>query len=612
MPRSFPRTFPRVTWPALLLALLLSLPTLRLGFALDDHLHLLILEGRWPLGGPWDLFRFAGGAGMRRLVEEGPYPWWTLPGVSVSFWRPLSSGLEALDFRLFGRAPLGWHVHSLLWHLACVAALAGVLGRVLPGSLGALALLLFTADEAHLLPVGWLSNRNALVSLALGLLGLRLHLEWRGEGRERGRAWALPASLLAFAAALAGGESAVGVLAYAVAYEALGAREQPAGRRVRALLPLALLAAGYLALYRALGHGAVGSGFYLDPVREPGAYLLGALGRLPALAGGLVGVPVDVWALAPGSRPWLVALGLLAPAVLGWGLRHAWGTLTPDERRHTAWLLLGGGLSLVPLASAVPMSRLLLVPGVGGAVALAVVLRHAWRLWRAGRRAGGQDAAAGAPSRVPSRVRGRRRLLGLGAGLALVHGVLALPLWPVMAALVGELGQGPARLAAQAAGELNAQEVPRQRVVVLAAHDVAAAMYVPMHWALEGRPRPRAYWTLSLAPLPPAVTRTGPASLELSLPPGARFLESELEQALRAPGHPLPVGEAVALPGLTARVLAADAGGPTRLGFTFDVPLEDPSLVFLRFEGGRLVRAAPPPPGASVQLPSVLPPPPGA
>jgi hypothetical protein len=70
---------PCALWPCLFAALVVALPTLGMGFALDDHIQLLILKGRWPLGSPFDLFRFGGGSveGMRRVVQEGPYPWWT-------------------------------------------------------------------------------------------------------------------------------------------------------------------------------------------------------------------------------------------------------------------------------------------------------------------------------------------------------------------------------------------------------------------------------------------------------------------------------------------------------------------------------------------------------
>ena len=44
------------------------------------------------MGTPSDLFRFAGGdvEHLRRMMDQGPYPWWTLPELKLVFWRPLS------------------------------------------------------------------------------------------------------------------------------------------------------------------------------------------------------------------------------------------------------------------------------------------------------------------------------------------------------------------------------------------------------------------------------------------------------------------------------------------------------------------------------------------
>ncbi len=40
----------------LLVALVVALPTLGMGFALDDYIPVLMREGRWPLGSSFDLF----------------------------------------------------------------------------------------------------------------------------------------------------------------------------------------------------------------------------------------------------------------------------------------------------------------------------------------------------------------------------------------------------------------------------------------------------------------------------------------------------------------------------------------------------------------------------
>ncbi len=49
-------------------------------------------------------------------------------------------------------------------------------------------------------------------------------------------------------------------------------------------------------------------------------------------------------------------------------------------------------------------------------------------------------------------------------------------------------------------------------------------------------------------------------------------------------------------------VLEADEVGPTRVGFDFDTPLEDPSFVFLGWRDGAMRRSTPPPVGASVSF----------
>ncbi|HZI07883.1 MAG TPA: hypothetical protein VEZ71_27945, partial [Archangium sp.] len=262
--------FPRILWLSLLAALVLTLPTAWLGFMSDDFIHLLILEGFPAPGTPLDLFRFAGGdpVELQRLMDEGPYPWWTLPELKLTFWRPLSSALAVLDHTLFGRNAVGYHLHSLAWYLGMVALFGTLLRRLLPGALGALALFLFAINGAHFMVAGWIANRNALVAAVPALFGLWMHL----ESRESRRTWALPLSLAGLAVGLMGGESALGLFAYVLAYELLGDKGG-VKERLRAIAPAALLGLVYLVVYKLNGYGASGSGSYMDPVGEPGRFL---------------------------------------------------------------------------------------------------------------------------------------------------------------------------------------------------------------------------------------------------------------------------------------------------------------------------------------------------
>jgi hypothetical protein len=569
--------FPRASWVALVLAAVLCLPGLGGGFFGDDYLHLAILDGQPAPGSPYDLFRFASGdpAEMRPWIERGPYPWWTLPELKLSFWRPLSSALMVLDHSLFGRNPVPYHVHSVLWYLLTVTCAAGVL-RFLPGTAGGLALLLFAAEKTHGFAVAWIANRNAFVSTAPALFGLWMHLRWREQGFRPG----LPLSLLGLAIGLLGGETALGVFAYVGAYELLGNRE-PLARRARALLPALLLGVGYLLVYRALGNGAQGSGTYIDPVAEWHLYLPAAAARIPALLAGQVwAVPAELWLFAPHLRPLQVVLGVLALLTVGLLVRAVKPSLREDEWRQTRWLAAGGLLSLLPVASTFPAGRLLLVPSLGACALLALILVGTWRS-------------------LPAVGGWRRGLHRTVVGFMLCLQVLGTSLWLlyplVLRAANAAIQDNMARM------ELDEARLPQQRVVTVVVSDPVIGLYPPIMRAAQGRTLPKSWLPLSLAPYDHVLHRSGDATLELSLPRG-HFLSTEIEQLFRGPAFPMRVGEQLKVEGCHVTVLELDGHYPTRVRFEFDMSLDDPDLVLLTLEDQTLRRLRPPPVGARVTL----------
>jgi hypothetical protein len=274
-----------------------------------------------------------------------------------------------------------------------------------------------------------------------------------------------------------------------------------------------------------------------------------------------------------------VGLGLGGLVLLGVLLRAAWPGLTEDERRHCRWLFLGAALSLLPVAATFPSNRLLLVPGLGGSVAVAVVLVAGWR-------------ARG----------GRSRGVVAGAGvLAFSHLVLAPLFWPLITLGFRTINAQTLSVIQALERELDFQRLPEQRVVTLAVPNPVLGMYAPMILAARGMPQPAAWWALTLSSQPHVLTRTGPSSFELSLTRG-RFLTEEFETLFRSPSHPLPQGTQVKLSRMTVTVVEADGEGPRRLGFEFDTPLEAPSLILLHWKDGALRRFTPPPEGERVPL----------
>jgi hypothetical protein len=561
--------FSRVTWLALAIALVLTLPTLSVGFFADDYLHFATMRGLLPEGSPWDQFRFADGnpVRMKAMMRNGPYPWWTLPEIRLAFFRPLSSAVRTLEDRLApGSAPVA-HLQSVLWYLLLVAFVAGLLKQVLPGPLGGLALLIFAVDDAHFLPVAWVANRNALVAAAPAFWGLWMHLRWREQGWKPGLPW----SLVGWGIGLAGGETALAVLGYGVAYELFAAPGR-LSRRLVSLTPVLVLVVAYLALYRVMGCGAAGSGIYLDPLAHPLAYLRQAGPRLLALvSGALANIPSDL-ATWPTPAPWIIAgVGLCVVTAFALCLRQVFSALHPEERRHARWLFAGAAASLLPVVATFPSNRLLLVPSLGAAVAVAILILHGPRWSRSG-----------------------------AWVLVAVHLVLPPIAWPFMTWVARATVRHGQTVSEQA--ELDPSTVAQQRVAVLMAPEPMTALYPPILLRVQGKPAPRAWWALTLAPYDHRLTRTGPATFELE-PIDGPFLRSIFELLFRSPDFPMVPGQAVQLDGLTVAVKSWDAEGPRIVSYTFDRPLEDPSLVFLSWDGSRLKRHPLPPVGASERLP---------
>ena len=267
------------------LGLVLALPSLGVGFVADDFTFIHRLQEPCQ-SATFKLYEFADGkpGQHERLMNERwvTFPWWLSDNFKVRFLRPLSSGLFALDHAVFGRAPLGYHVHSLLWYALLLVAVGAFLRRVCCAPIWQIAFLLFALNGGHAESVAWLASRHMLVSTAPALLGLVALIEYR----ERGFRYGLVLAWLGLVVALLGGESALIAVCFWLAYEAFGAPGAASWqtRARRLALPLGTVLA-YLLLYQRLGYGAAGSAVYVDPVSTPRAFFLQLPARLAMLLG---------------------------------------------------------------------------------------------------------------------------------------------------------------------------------------------------------------------------------------------------------------------------------------------------------------------------------------
>ncbi len=535
-------------------ALLFS-PALFTPLFLDDYLQGAMVEGTFPgKRSAFDLYAFVDDGDRAALTQRGLLPWWTDPRLTIRFFRPLSSALLWLDHRVLAHAALPMHLHSFAWWLAAVLAARSLFKRLLPPRVALLATAIFALAPCHALPLAWVANRETLVCLVFGALALGMQTRWRDERRPRD---ALLAGLLFALALLGGGEYALCFGGYVVAMDV--GRHEVAARRVSGWLPFLVPTVAYLAVRGALGYGTAASGFYQDPLREPGAFLLNAPWRFIALLGtGWLTIDSEPWRL--GMSRWLLvgvvvscAIALVVP------LRRAFAALDARERQALTWLFAGSLLALIPMLAVVPARRLLGVSMLGIAAVVAVLLDRAWFP-----RAEESNVSRGRAASLAS-------LAALGLGFVhLVHG-------PGTSFLAAELHRADATdFASRVAWVRGRVGNPRQaKIGVL--RGMAGVFFAP--FALDRRGvTPARYQVLTQAGHVLALRRDL-YTLDLVATQGRGLYPMGERNLYRGADAPLHVGDEITVPGLRVTILEVGAAGPRSARFVFD---EDPdTLVWL-------------------------------
>ena len=569
----------------MLLGAWLYWPALGAGFAWDDYAQIAMLEGWYPAERSiFDLYRFVGGDAQQgeALARLGTVPWFAQEGFRFAALRPLSSALLALDHHLLGHQAFWHHLHSLGWWAALVMTTWKLLAPRLPPAVAALAILCFALNPAHSLPITWLANRAVLVSACFGVLGIGFHLRWRSDGHRSG-AWLTP---LALSASLASGEYGLSAAAYPFAYELFVARDGARRRTVGALAAL-LPCLVYLALHAGLGYGVTGSSGYVDPRAAPLSFALGAVARgLALLCSELLVLPAELGEhllVPPRWESLLLLLAvMLAVQLVARGMRQL------GERGHRVLpLIYGALLSCAPLVIAPAADRLLVIPSLGGCIAVAVAC----------------FGLLGSPSSVPGRPPAPSAssafaallLLALHLGVAPATGRALSRHWTEQHNILRSIhGSAP----------LDEVALGTQHVTLLNAIDITTVVFAPYLWRLQGKPLPASWRVLTMTPHAMKVERTGDRELIVEIYREGMF---ELRDAamFRQVSLPLRVGERILHGGLEVEILELAGWGPSRVRYRFERSLDDPSSVFLVLTAKGLERPPMPPVGTTVPLPSL-------
>jgi hypothetical protein len=561
---------------ALVLALLIMAPTLFAGFFVDDYLHLLTLRGEDTVATPFDLFQFAPGnaEALSPYINKGPFPWYTLPDIKLHFFRPLSSATMVLDHALFGESGFFYHVHSMLWYAALILGVCLLFRRSMAPGLAGICCLLYLVDDGHIIPAIWWSNRNAMVAAAPAILGLVAHLKWRQDGWRPG----LPLSLTGFGLGLLGGETALGIFGYLIAYEAIH-RQDTWLVRVRALTPAGLLAVCYLAIYKLSNFGVYGSGVYLDPIAEWPAYLRALPVRFADLIGAqFFSLPSELPVISNALRPHLLVASVFATLIVAAGVILLWRMATKEERSLLVWMGLGSFIASLPVLATFPSGRLLLLPSIGGAVWIGLFIQKAFGL------------AADAKWH-PVRPLGRFFLL-LHVALMPAYWIAACTAIPTVIGLSE---------AAFHEVDMDVEDPAGQQVICLYAPDPYTGFYPLVMRQYLGYPAPKSWQCLSMAPFAQEMTRTESDRIEVRILNG-ELLSTPFERLVRSERFPFAVGDTVALEGFTIEILEVGDWGPRHFAVQFDQPLEDPRYHFLAWQEGRLAPYEWPPIGEARTL----------
>ena len=593
---------------ALILALLFFFyaPTLQDGLFADDYVALAIMEGKFAAPRhALDLFNFADGTpeDVRALRRLGSLPWWAPDDYRIAFMRPLSSAAWHLDRFLFGRRYGGYHAHSLIVLFALVASASLLYRRLFPAGVALLATLMFAVDDSLQFPVLWLSNRGGLYALLFGTFALHAHLAYREHSRP---VYAL-VSALCVVVGLLFGEWLIPMLAYIAAYE-LVAVSGPLRARALALLPTASPAVLFLVTRAYLQYGARGSGAYVDPGVDPARFWMSVTHRVPVFFADMVwnipsewwdhGTPwrdrilslwrftPEVWVRFPGWHFFQLLLGAGALLALGLSFLLYRRGLASEELRNVRFLMLGAVCALVPVVGSFPSSRLTIGAYLGVAPAFALLMRELARRLRALQYSASRAFAA--------------RFLAYAAGVAvIVHLQLYTPL---QANIQGRVDHYATTGQWAQSAELDRSTLAEQRVFMLSGSEFTTTFFFSYIWSQAGFPLPKSYYPISACPCANEVTRTAPNELVLR-GMGSLYLASGEENMFQSPHRLWREGETVSLEGMTVRTEQVYEGHPSRLRFTFDHPLEDPSYVFLTALPFGIVRWTPPALGEQVLVP---------
>ena len=576
-------------WLFAALAVLVMLPALWAGYWEDDHLFLMRFRGLPNVptvqNNVFDICVSGDGNPERNhaRMDEGTLPWWTDEHWKIAFWRPLGGVLHFADWLLFGDRAWVMHAHNILLYGMAVFVVTLLYRRmVTPAWAAALAGLMYLLDAAHAVPVSWIATRNAPLSSIFVILVIYFHDRWRRDGWKPGIWWALVALVFGLLAS----EGAVAAGAYLAGY-AFFVDTGSLYKRFARLLPYLAIVVVWRVAYNALGYGVAGTMLYTDPMTQPAEFVSNVLRYLPVLLACQLGASepgISAFLPPPGDTIYL-ALAVAVTVFIAWML---WPMLKRD--RVARFWALGMVLSALPICTTFPQERELMNPSLGAFALIALFVG-----WHVHKAASDKHSCTAAETETP---RHRRTAKFLAIAWLVLHVPVSVVTAPVTAYTGGALA---ANIEKQLDDTAPRDEAFSTLVTAYLPGDLLCSA-MPLVRAGNGERTPKYGRTLCAGVQSCDLERTD--SRTLVIKPDDTFLRPPLCQVFRDPAlNPFHEGQVVQLTGFEATVLSVTPDGrPKEVAFQFDVPLEDPSLRWVTFQGRGYAPFTPPAIGQKIRI----------
>lgn len=549
-----------------LLSALAMLPTLGNGLLYDDYYQKRLLEREigQSFGKPTklDLFNFADNAtqAVSVRIESGELPWWTHPDLRWHASRPLASATHWLDYSLGNGRPWLMHAHSIGWYALTVFCATRLLQRMAhPRWAGGASAVMFAMSWIHCVPVSWVANRNAIMTACFGILTLDWHVRWHvaNVSALKSISW----GTLSLVLGLLSGEAAVSVVGWIAAYTLILDRS-PLRRRALSILPYLVVLVIWLGMYRHGAYGTSNSGYYTDPAGDPLHFATLFLQRMVISLCSVLGwlmADISTFAEPQMQRYLLVYLTTVLAITLFELIR-----LAKCDRLLLFWSLCTV-LALAPLCGAMPMDRTMMLASfaskalIGRFFVLFLQDTQSTRSWK------GRSWAS----------------WPVLACFLFWHVVITAVLLPIRNESIRRFTE----FFTQSAVSASLPEISGKRVVLLNPPDPFYAWYFNDIRQAHGLAVASQVHLLAIGVTSLELTRSDAKTLLVR--PESDLLAHPFACLFRDPRCALPTSP-IRTQGLDVHVLSTQPNGaPAVIEYQFDVPLDDPTLIWLEWRDGR-------------------------